>query len=149
VLASTEHALATMRDLPPAALASEEFIVREPGSGTRAAMEHFFREHHLTPPYVMEMSGNETIKQAVIANMGLAFLSLHTAGLEISTRQLVVLDVVGLPLVRRWHIVNVRGKPLSPAAEALRYFVLEQGEAHIASQFAGVVAAEPEVARPA
>ena len=149
VLASTEHALATMRDLPPAALASEEFIVREPGSGTRAAMEHFFREHHLTPPYVMEMSGNETIKQAVIANMGLAFLSLHTAGLEISTRQLVVLDVVGLPLVRRWHIVNVRGKPLSPAAEALRYFVLEQGEAHIASQFAGVVAAEPAVARPA
>jgi DNA-binding transcriptional LysR family regulator len=146
VLASPEHALAGARDIPPAALAGEEFIVREPGSGTRAAMEHFFREYRLTPPIVMEMTGNETIKQAVIANMGLAFLSLHTAGLEISTRQLVVLDVVGLPLVRRWHIVNVRGKPLSPAAEALRYFVLEQGEALIASQFAGVVPAEAAAA---
>jgi LysR family transcriptional regulator, low CO2-responsive transcriptional regulator len=142
VLASPEHPLAGLRGIPPSALATEEFIVREPGSGTRAAMEQFFREHRLTPPFVMEMAGNETIKQAVIANMGLAFLSLHTAGLEISTGQLVVLDVVGLPLVRRWHIVNVRGKPLSPAAEALRYFVLEQGEALIARQFAGIVPAE-------
>jgi DNA-binding transcriptional LysR family regulator len=109
-------------------------------------MEHFFREHHLAPAQVMEMASNETIKQAVIANMGLAFLSLHTAGLELSTGQLVVLDIVGLPIVRRWHIVNIRGKPLSPAAEALRYFVLEQGEAHIAAQFAGVVPADVAVA---
>jgi DNA-binding transcriptional LysR family regulator len=146
VVASAEHPLAGRRDIPPSALAGEEFIVREPGSGTRAAMEHFFREHRLAPPQVMEMASNETIKQAVIANMGLAFLSLHTAGLEISTGQLRVLDIVGLPLVRRWHIVNVSGKPLSPAAEALRYFVLEQGEALIAGQFAGIVAAAPATA---
>ncbi len=142
VLASPEHRLAGQRNLPPAVLADEEFIVREPGSGTRAAMEHFFREHRLAPPQVMEMASNETIKQAVIANMGLAFLSLHTAGIELATGQLVVLDIAGLPLVRRWHIVNLRGKPLSPAAEALRYFVLEQGEALIARQFAGAVPAE-------
>jgi len=141
VVASTEHPLAGRRDIPPLALADEEFIVREPGSGTRAAMEHFFRENRVSPPQVMEMASNETIKQAVIANMGLAFLSLHTAGLELASGQLVVLDVLGLPIVRRWHIVNVRGKPLSPAAEALRYFVLEQGEAHIARQFAGIVPA--------
>jgi DNA-binding transcriptional LysR family regulator len=141
VVASPEHPLAARREIPPSALGSEEFIVREPGSGTRAAMEHFFREHRLAPPQVMEMASNETIKQAVIANMGLAFLSLHTCGLELGIGQLVVLDVVGLPIVRRWHIVNVRGKPLSPAAEALRYFVLEQGEALIAAQFAGTVPA--------
>ncbi len=146
VVASPEHPLAGQRGIPPSALGSEEFIVREPGSGTRAAMEHFFRENHIAPPQVMEMTSNETIKQAVIANMGLAFLSLHTAGLEISTRQLVVLDVVGLPLMRRWHIVNIRGKPLSPAAEALRYFVLEHGEALIATQFAGAVPADTAAA---
>lgn len=145
VVASPEHPLARRREIAPSALAEEEFIIREPGSGTRAAMEHFFREHRLSPPQVMEMASNETIKQAVIANMGLAFLSLHTCGLELATGQLVVLDIVGLPLVRRWHIVNVRGKPLSPAAEALRYFVLEQGEAHIAEQFAGVVPADATV----
>jgi DNA-binding transcriptional LysR family regulator len=142
VVAAPEHALARQRSLAPAALGTEEFIVREPGSGTRAAMEQFFREHHLAPPQVMEMASNETIKQAVIANMGLAFLSLHTCGMEIGTGQLVVLDLIGVPIMRRWHIVNVRGKPLSPAAEALRHFVLEQGEALIAAQFAGVVPAE-------
>jgi len=138
VLAAANHPLAHRREIAPAALGSEEFIVREEGSGTRAAMEQFFRDAHVTPARIMEMASNETIKQAVIANMGLAFLSLHTAGLEIETGQLVVLDVVGLPLVRRWHIVHLQGKPLSPAAEALRYFVLEQGEAHIANQFAAV-----------
>jgi DNA-binding transcriptional LysR family regulator len=146
VVASPEHPLAKRHDVAPAELGSEEFIVREQGSGTRAAMEHFFRENHIAPPQVMEMTSNETIKQAVIANMGLAFLSLHTCGLELATRQLVVLDVTGLPLMRRWHIVNVRGKALSPAAEALRYFVMEQGEALIAAQFAGAV---PDGAAPA
>jgi DNA-binding transcriptional LysR family regulator len=141
VVASPDHPLAKRRDIPPSALGSEEFIVREPGSGTRAAMEHYFREHHLTPPQVMEMASNETIKQAVIANMGLAFLSLHTCGLEIGTGQLVVLDIAGLPIVRRWHIVNLRGRPMSPAAEALRYYILEQGEALLATKFAGVVPA--------
>ena len=141
IVASPEHRLARQREIPTAALAGEEFIVREPGSGTRAAMEQFFREHHLAPPQVMQMASNETIKQAVIANMGLAFLSLHTCGLELETGQLVLLDVVGLPILRRWHIVNLRGKPLSPAAEALRYFVLEHGEALLAGQFAKVVPA--------
>ncbi len=144
IVAAPEHRLARRRDIPVSMLADEEFIVREPGSGTRAAMEQFFREHHVSPVHVMEMASNETIKQAVIANMGLAFLSLHTCGLELATGQLVALDVAGLPLVRRWHIVNLRGKPLSPASEALRYFVLEHGEALLARQFANVVPAAAE-----
>jgi DNA-binding transcriptional LysR family regulator len=142
VVASPEHPLATTREIAPSALADHEFIVREQGSGTRAAMEHFFREQRIAPPQVMEMTSNETIKQAVIANMGLAFLSLHTCGLELGTRQLVTLDVVGLPILRRWHIVNVRGKPLAPAAEALRYFVMDQAEALLAAQFSAVAPAD-------
>ena len=138
VIAAPIHPLAARSAIPVNALSTEEFIVREEGSGTRAAMEQFFHDHQIDPPRIMEMTSNETIKQAVIANMGLAFLSLHTAALEIETRQLTVLDVVGLPLVRRWHIVHLQSKPLSPAAEALRYYVLEQGEALIAQQFAAV-----------
>jgi DNA-binding transcriptional LysR family regulator len=71
----------------------------------------------------------------VIAGMGLAFISMHTVALEVSAGQLAVLDVAGLPLVRRWYIVNIRAKPLSPAAEAFRYFVLDQGETLLARQF--------------
>lgn len=135
VIAAPGHALARRRNFAPKALEAEPFIVREPGSGTRAAMEQFFRDRRISPPIAMEMSSNETIKQAVIAGMGLAFVSLHTAALELSVGQLAVLDVAGLPIMRRWHVVNIQGKPLSPAAEALRYFIIEQGEGLLAEQF--------------
>jgi DNA-binding transcriptional LysR family regulator len=138
IVAAPEHGLAGARAIPAAALADHEFIVREPGSGTRAAMERFFRDARIAPPRVMEMTSNETIKQAVIANMGIAFLSLHTVGLELKERLLVVLDVVGLPLLRRWHVVNMGAEPLSDAAESLRSFIVEQGGALIARQFGSV-----------
>jgi LysR family transcriptional regulator, low CO2-responsive transcriptional regulator len=76
----------------------------------------------------MEMPSNETIKQAVMASMGLGFLSLHTMRLEVGAGLIKLLEVDGLPLVRLWHIVNLQAKLLSPAAEALRYFVLEHGQ---------------------
>jgi DNA-binding transcriptional LysR family regulator len=135
IIAAPEHPLARRRRIAPKTLEGEPFIVREPGSGTRAAMEQFFRDQRIAPAAAMEMASNETIKQAVIANMGLAFVSLHTVALELAAGQLVVLKVPGLPLVRRWHIVNIQAKPLSPAAEAFRYFVLEQGERLLAEQF--------------
>jgi len=135
VVAAAAHRLAHAEAIPPSALAGEGFIVREEGSGTRAAMEQFFREHALRPPVIMEMSSNETIKQAVIANMGLSFLSLHTLGLELELGLLAVVPVDGLPLIRRWHVVNMRGRALSPAAEAFRYFILERAETFLAQLF--------------
>jgi len=139
IIASPEHPLARRREIAPKALDAEPFIVREPGSGTRAAMEQFFRDQRIVAAPIMEMTSNETIKQAVIANMGLAFVSLHTVALELSVGQLVLLDVAGLPLMRRWYIVNVQRKPLTPAAESFRYFVLDQGERLLAEQFGGSV----------
>jgi DNA-binding transcriptional LysR family regulator len=135
VVASLSHPLARKRGLLPAVLAQEPFIVREPGSGTRAAMEEFFAAHHLAPQAIMQMSSNETIKQAVLADMGLAFLSLHTVAQELASRQLRALDVEGLPLMRRWHIVSQQARALSPAAEAFRYFVLEEGERLLSTLF--------------
>jgi DNA-binding transcriptional LysR family regulator len=111
------------------------FIVREPGSGTRAAMEAFFKAERIAPPAIMEMSSNETIKQAVIAHMGLTMLSLHTLGLERAAGQLAVLDVVGTPLKRAWHVVHLGPMLLSPAADAFRGFVLERGEKLVADLF--------------
>ena len=107
------------------------FIAREHGSGTRAAMAAFFAEHRFEPRITMEMSSNETIKQAVMAGMGLAFLSLHTIGLEVRTGLLRLLDVEGTPLMRTWNIVRLQSKVLSPAAEAFRYFIIERAEAHL------------------
>jgi LysR family transcriptional regulator, low CO2-responsive transcriptional regulator len=112
-----------------------DFIVREDGSGTRAAMQRFFDDARLEPRVVMEMSSNETIKQAVIADMGLSFLSLHTMELELEKGLLVLLDVEGGPVVRGWNVVHTLAKLLSPAAEAFRYFMLERGESYLARHF--------------
>jgi len=144
VIAAPEHPLAALPHVPPALLEREPFIVREPGSGTRAAMERYFAETRIKPPVVMAMASNETIKQAVMANMGISFLSLHTTGLEAQNALLKVLDVDGLPLVRRWQVAHVRAKLLSPAAEALRYYVLEHGEGLLAKMFPRLVLAAAE-----
>ena len=106
----------------------QPFIVREPGSGTRKAMEEYFRQQQIAPHVTMEMSSNETIKQAVMAGMGLSFLSLHTLGLEVRSGLLRILDVEGTPVMRTWNLVHQLSKTLSPAAEAFRYFVLERAE---------------------
>lgn len=141
VVASASHPLARRRRLPTSVLRDQPFIVREQGSGTRAAMEQFFADHGISPPVIMEVTSNETIKQAVLADMGLGFLSLHTVAQELKSKRLRVLDVRGLPLMRRWHIVSLQARPRSPAVEAFRYFVLEEGERLLAELFGARTAA--------
>jgi DNA-binding transcriptional LysR family regulator len=126
-----DHPLLTAGQLAVAALAPYPFIVREQGSGTRAAMHSFFNDHRFEPRIMMEMSSNETIKQAVMAGMGLSFLSLHTLGLELRAGLLRVLDVEGTPLMRTWNVVHLQSKVLSPAAEAFRHFIIDKGEDYL------------------
>ncbi len=125
------HPLLRVGNAPVSALEGFAFIVREQGSGTRAAMQAFFAEHRFEPRITMEMSSNETIKQAVMAGMGLSFLSLHTIGLEVRSGLLHLLDVAGTPLMRMWNVVHMQSRVLSPAAEAFRYFIIERGESHL------------------
>ena len=134
-VAPLKNPLASRGRLPASALRGQPFIVRERGSGTRAAMERFFRQANVEPRLIMEMTSNETIKQAVMADMGLSFLSLHTMGLELDNRLIAILDVEGAPVVRAWNVVHMLSKLLSPAAEAFRYFVLEHGEDYLAKNF--------------
>lgn len=134
-VAAVDHPLAAHGTMEVEALRGYGFILREEGSGTRAAMEKFFERTRFEPLVAMEMSSNETIKQAVMAGMGLSFLSLHTLGLELDHRLIAVLDVRGTPVVRAWNVVHMLSKLLSPSAEAFRYFVLERGEAFLAERF--------------
>lgn len=141
-IAPPDHPLARRGRLPVEALHPFAFIVREDGSGTRASMESFFEKARFQPEVVMEMASNETIKQAVMAGMGLSYLSLHTVGLELDTRLLTLLDVDGAPVVRAWNVVHTLSRLLSPAAEAFRYFVLERGESFLAEHFGRHLALE-------
>ncbi len=141
-VAPPQHPLVGVGHAPPTALQGQTMIVREHGSGTRAAMEDFFAAHGVEPHIAMEMSSNETIKQAVIAGMGLSFLSLHTIGLELRSGLLRLLDIDGTPLMRTWNVVHLQSRVLSPAAEAFRYFIIEHGEDFLLAHDAPLLAAD-------
>ncbi len=133
VAAAPGHPLAARRRIPLRRLAEETFLIRERGSGTRAAMERLFRDRGVDYRAGMEVPSNETIKQAVIAGMGIAFLSAHTMALELRTRRLVVLDVAGLPVVRQWFVIHLGAKRLAPVAAAFRQFLIDHGARIIAA----------------
>ncbi len=148
IVTPPDHPLMQVGHAPAALLNNYDFLIRETGSGTRAAMEKYFAEHRLQPRVAMEMTSNETIKQAVMAGMGVSFLSLHTIGLERRAGLLAVPDIEGLPVLKRWYVVNTLAKTLSPAAEAFRYFILEEGERFLAREY-GTEGASDEAREPA
>jgi DNA-binding transcriptional LysR family regulator len=124
VIAPYSHALAKAKNIPLARIADEDFVAREPGSGTRSATEAFFQSHGLVLRAAMEMNKNEAIKQAVEAGLGLGVVSRHTVTLELAARRLTTLDVEGFPIRRQWHLVHRQNKHFSQAANAFAQFVL-------------------------
>ena len=134
VIAAINHPLAKLKQVKFAQLASETFLSREIGSGTRSAMERVFAQHKIQPRISMEMETNEAIKQAVQAGMGLGILSLHSIELELETKRLAMLNVEHFPLVRHWFVAHRSNKRLSIAALAFKEFLLTEADAIISSK---------------
>ena len=124
VIAPPQHPLAGQGPVPMARLADEVLVVREPGSGTRAAAERHFAALGLTVRAGCEFSTNEAIKQAVRAGLGVAVVSAQTIDLELQTGCLVVLPVEGFPIVRQWYVVHRRQHRLSASAATFRDMLL-------------------------
>jgi DNA-binding transcriptional LysR family regulator len=129
IVAAPNHALVRRKQLPFSALADYKFVVREEGSGTRAAMERLFAQHQTPLQVEMEMPSNETIKQAVMAGMGLSFLSMRTLRHELASGHIALVDVQGLPPPGHWYVTHLRTKKLSPATRSFKEFLIEQGGA--------------------
>lgn len=127
IIAPPNHRLAAKRAIAPREIGGETLLMREVGSGTRLLAEQFLAQHDIKPRIGMEIGSNETIKQAVIAGLGIAFISGHTIASEIQDGRLIVLDVVGLPDIRHWFVVRPATKRLMPAASALRDFLVAEG----------------------
>lgn len=138
-VAPPDHPLLGRGELDVEELRGHELIAREKGSGTLAAMEKFFEDARVLPQVKLQLQSNEMLKQAVMAGLGIGFVSLHTVGFELEHGRIAVLEVAGTPVVRAWNVVHTRSKMLSPAAEAFRYHVLEHGEAYLARQFGQAV----------
>jgi len=131
VIAAPEHPLARARRVPLATMAREPLIAREPGSLTREVMDQTLRRARHKAAIAIEAPSNETIKQAVAAGFGIAFMSAHAIALEVESKRLAVLDVADFPVRRRWYTVHRRGKHLPPVAQAFADFLGAEGEAAI------------------
>lgn len=119
-IAAPHHRLAAIGPIEPRLLDDEAVVIREVGSGTRAAMERFFADCGVNFQPGCEFSTNEAVKQAVQAGLGIGIVPAQTIELELMSRRLVVLPVKGLPIIRRWFIMHRTDRKLSSAALAFR-----------------------------
>lgn len=131
IIAPPDHPLAKSPALAPRDLLDETFLLREKGSGTRALLGTLFGMTGFVPPKRIEFGSNETIKQAVMAGLGIALISAHTIAAEYAEGRLALLPVEGLPIWRQWFVVRRREKRLPPAAAALWAFILEEGKSFL------------------
>jgi DNA-binding transcriptional LysR family regulator len=129
VVAAPGHPLVGKKRIPVTRIAREPFIVREKGSDTWNSMEEGFGERIGELNIAMEIKSTETIKQAVMAGMGVSFLSAHTISRELRSGAIAVLDVVGFPLMLNWYVVHRHTKRLPPVAQAFKDFLLAEGAA--------------------
>lgn len=128
VLAPINHPLVGKRKIPLARLAAEPFIMREPGSGTRMAVERLFHEHRLPIKVRMELGSNEAIKQAIVGGLGVSVLSRHTLALDAAMGQLATLDVRHFPIHRQWHAAYPSGKQLTVVAQTFLDYLRSAAE---------------------
>ena len=126
IVAPPEHRLARRKRIQLKELEKEIFLVREPGSGTRGAMERFFRQQKLKLSTGMSMGSLSSIKQGVQANLGLALLPRNAVRNELKYGYLVELKIRGLPIERHWYVVLHKGKRLSVAAEEFRSLLIDE-----------------------
>jgi DNA-binding transcriptional LysR family regulator len=134
VVAPSSHPLAREANIPIAKLATEQFIFREMGSGTRSVTEQFFAENRISVEVIMELSSNEAIKQAIAGGLGISVLSQHCLALENQKGLISILNVEGFPIQRHWYAIYPAGKQLSVAAQTFLDFTIEEGK-HIIDKF--------------
>jgi DNA-binding transcriptional LysR family regulator len=126
VIAPLNHPLAQEKNIPLTKLADQPFIMREPGSGTRRAIQNLLEEHNIQVKVKLELGSNEAIKQAIAGGLGISVLSRHT--LLTDAAEFSILDVEHFPIQRTWYIVYPAGKQLSIVSKTYCKYLLEAAE---------------------
>ncbi len=124
VIAATRNPLAKHKQLVLPELADERFILREKGSGTRMAIDHYFKAARFRPNLRLELGSNEAIKESVAGGLGISVLSSHALHGHAREHGVCVLNVQGFPIESNWHVVHPKGKKLSPIASIFKSHLL-------------------------
>jgi LysR family transcriptional regulator, low CO2-responsive transcriptional regulator len=128
LVAPPTHRLAGCQHVPFVELGREHFLLREVGSGTRAALEGAFQEAGIPLQVSMQVGNNSAIKQGVAAGLGIALISRVALDMELETHRLVILDVEGFPITKQWRLVHLKDKNLSATARAFKSFMLQHAD---------------------
>lgn len=128
VVTAVDHPFVRQGGVQAVALAGEAFIIREQGSATRALLETYLQQHHVEMRATMEMTSNEAIKQAVMAGLGVAFVSVHAVRGEVASHRLAAVRLRGLRIRRHFHAIHSEARTLSAGARAFVAMLVEQAD---------------------
>ena len=127
VIAPPNHSLAASPHITLDEFETETVILREIGSGTRAAVERHVAAHNITYRHGCELSTNEAVKQAVQAGLGIGIVPIQTIDLELETGRLTILRMKTFPIIRQWFMLQRSDKKLSMAAQTFGQMLLQTG----------------------
>jgi DNA-binding transcriptional LysR family regulator len=119
LVASRNHPLASRLEIGPLELADIPLVRREAGSGTRALVDAALRQAGSDPPTLMQLGSPEALKQAVLADVGIAWVPRLSVGRELASRELCQVHVKGMSVRRTLSVIHRKDTPLSPLASAL------------------------------
>ncbi len=125
-VAPADHPLCGRESLRLADLGAWPLLIREPGSGTRRAIEEYAHQKRAHFSQTLELGSSEAQVEGVLAGLGLALLPRHAVRRELALGTLRELPGEELPLQRSWCVVYGRGKRLSPVAAAFQAFIREE-----------------------
>lgn len=124
MISATGHPLAKRKSLTLADMKEERFILREKGSGTRMAIDNYFKRLKFRPNLRLELGSNEAIKESVAGGLGVSVLSSHALHGQAKEHGVCTLNVSGFPIESNWHVVHPKGKRLSPIASVFKDHLL-------------------------
>jgi DNA-binding transcriptional LysR family regulator len=119
VIAKHDHALKAKKSIAWSELFNERLLMRENGSGTRYAIEAFFKERGIKMQNPITIASNEAIKESVMAGLGIAIISRHALN-HMALGNIIELPVEDFPIPNSWYWVSPKGKHISTAAMAFR-----------------------------
>jgi LysR family transcriptional regulator for metE and metH len=138
IVAHPQHPLVGQKRISPADLAGEVFLQREEGSGTRKLMHYFFASNDIVSPRGNVVGGNESIKQSVMAGLGIAFISRHAISHELTAGRLAILQVKNLPIIRTWNLLRPVNKPSSAITQTLADFIKAEAPSELADMSSAI-----------
>ncbi|MGF1517297.1 MAG: LysR substrate-binding domain-containing protein [Nodosilinea sp.] len=146
VLGPQDHPLVGKARSPIQVLHGEPFIMREPGSGTRHAVQKLLGENDVEVKVRLELGSNEAIKQAIAGGLGISVLSLHTIISEGTTGEFAILDVDQFPIERHWYVAHLAGKQLSVVSQTFLNYLLEESHTLVENLLPGISRAPAAIA---